>query len=232
MPKNARTRAHASNGVRIWATERAGVGGLMARFVVVAIVIFVGSGCLGAYEERARAEAERAEADRIAAEAEANRSQIEAQAEAEAARIQAEAAADAERARAEAERVQAQAEADRAASEIQRALGDRAISEAVADQVTANSEYIRAQAGVTHAQANQYNANAWALYALAGAGLLMTIGVAVFLILTGMANLRRARTLSERRSPVRDLPQPDPDGFLARLGYVLEHKALEMKERR
>jgi hypothetical protein len=231
MPKNVRTRAHASNGVRNWATKRAGVGGLMVRLVVVAIVLMVGSGCLGAYEERARAEAERAEADRIAAEAEANRSQIEAQAEAEAARIQAQADADAERVRAEAERAQAQAEADRAASEIQRALGDRAISEAVADQVTANSEYIRAQASVTHAQANQYNANAWALYALAGAGLLLMVGGAVFMILAGMANLIRARTLSEQYPPVRELPQADPDGFLARWGYALEHKALTLGAR-
>jgi hypothetical protein len=177
-----------------------------ALLVLVAGVLVVGSGCMpGVQEERARTEAERAQAERVAAEAAADRERIEAEADAAAARIAAQVKADVDRARAEAERVQAQAEADRAASEIQRALGDRAISEAVADQVAANSEFIRARATVERAQASQYKANAWALYALAGAGLLMIVGVAVRLILAGVANVKRvsysSRIIEARRRP-------------------------------
>lgn len=153
--------------------------------VLVAVVALVGSGCMGAIEDQAAA-------SRARAEAEADRTVIQAEAEARAVELEAQAQADAERARAEAERIAAQAEADRAVSEIQRALGDRAISEAVADQVAANSEVIRARATVERARASQYKANTWAIYALAGAGLLMLVGVALRLILAGIANVRQA----------------------------------------
>lgn len=169
------------------------VGDRLKWLLVVAILLVVGSGCMPAVKlAEADAETERAAAERASAEAQADQARIQAEAEARATELEAQARADAERARAETERVQAQAEADRAASEIQRALGDRAISEAVADQVTANSEFIRARATVERAQASQYKAGAWALYALAGGGLLMIVGVAVRLILAGVANVRRA----------------------------------------
>jgi hypothetical protein len=204
---------------------------------------------LGAYEERARAEAERAESDRIAAEAEANRSQIEAQAEAEAARIQAEAAADAERARAEAERVQAQAEADRAASEIQRALGDRAISEAVAENVRSTSRQAElmteAQVRRLEADVAKTTAESYATYALMAIAGVLALGFAVFLVQAGAALYRRSRSLSapykdsyqvldvseRRRGPKPAFSGSSSAGWPVRLACWFNNRALELERR-
>jgi hypothetical protein len=178
--------------------------------LLTAILLLLGTGC-DAIDNHAQRAADLAEAERIATEAEANERKIQAEAEAAAKLTQAQAFADAERARGEATRIQAQADKDRAASEIQRALGDRAISEAVAGQVDANSEFIRAQATVERAQASQYKANTWAIYALAGAGLLMIVGVALRLILAGIADVselrRDHRIIEYQQQPTHQLPR-------------------------
>ncbi len=251
MPKNARTRAHASNGVRNWATKRDGVGGLMARLIVVAIVLMMGSGCLGAYEERARAEAERAEAGRIAAEAEANRSQIEAQAEAEAARIQAKADADVERARAEAERLRAQERADQAASEIQRAIGDRSVSEAIAYNVRSTARQAElmaeAQAKRLEADAAKTTAESYATYALMAVAGILALGFAIFLVQAGAALVRQSKAiLTPKRHHLIDAPQRrhqralsgssngwdyDNAGWPLKLASVCKMLAIELDDR-
>lgn len=183
---------------------------------MVAIVLLVGPGGLGAYEERARAEAERAESDRIAAEAEA-------------ARIQAEAAADAERARAEAERAQAQAEADRAASEIQRALGDQAISEAVADQLVANSEFIRAKA-MLNTRTPASTTQTHGAIRLGGCGFVALGRHCDQTELDSIVQLKRAQ--AQALAPyVQELLRPEAlNGFFERLGTQLHQRVLAMDQ--